>query len=278
MLGGGGGGLIAKSCLTLQPRGLSPIRLLCPWDFPGKNTGVGCHSLLQEIFLTQDLNLGLLHCRQSLTVWAPREAPSCSLRTFKANHAKSMGAGFWGSTAADSTSLRGWHWCLKCTMGITESIVFPTPAPWRVLLLPCYLASERAPAPLLCSSQVHPLTDSSAHTVAEPLQSHWTIALKSTSHHYLCPATALSFYSSFLKKNYLFIWLYWFLVVALGIFDLWSSLQHAESLLSMQTLSCGTWDLVLWPGIESRPPALGAQSLNHWTTREVPQSSVILWY
>ena len=34
-----------------------------PWDFPGKNTGVGCHFLLQEIFPTQGLNLGLPHCR-----------------------------------------------------------------------------------------------------------------------------------------------------------------------------------------------------------------------
>ena len=36
-------------------------RLLCPWDSPGKNTGVGCHFLLQGIFLTQGLNLWLLH-------------------------------------------------------------------------------------------------------------------------------------------------------------------------------------------------------------------------
>ena len=35
--------------------------LLCPWDFPGKNTGVRCHFLLQGIFLTQGSNLGLLH-------------------------------------------------------------------------------------------------------------------------------------------------------------------------------------------------------------------------
>ena len=32
---------IAKSCQTLQPHGLQPTRLLSPWDFPGKNTGVG---------------------------------------------------------------------------------------------------------------------------------------------------------------------------------------------------------------------------------------------
>ena len=32
---------------TLRPHGLSPPRFLCPWDFPGKNTGVGCHFLCQ---------------------------------------------------------------------------------------------------------------------------------------------------------------------------------------------------------------------------------------
>ena len=35
-------------------------------------------------------------------------------------------------------------------------------------------------------------------------------------------------------------------------------------------LSCGMWDLVPWPGIKPGPSALGARSLNHWTTREVP--------
>ena len=46
--------------------GLYPSRLLCPWDFPGKNTGVGGHFLLHEVFLTQESNpslLCLLHCR-----------------------------------------------------------------------------------------------------------------------------------------------------------------------------------------------------------------------
>ena len=36
-------------------------RLLCPWNSPGKNTGVGCHALLQGIFLTQGSNPYLLH-------------------------------------------------------------------------------------------------------------------------------------------------------------------------------------------------------------------------
>ena len=51
---------------SLGPHGLQPTRLLQPWDFPRKNTGEGCHFLLQEVFLTQGLNPGLLHCRQIL--------------------------------------------------------------------------------------------------------------------------------------------------------------------------------------------------------------------
>ena len=46
--------LVAKLCLTpLQPYGLQPTRLLCPWDFLGKNSGMGRHFLLQGIFLSQ---------------------------------------------------------------------------------------------------------------------------------------------------------------------------------------------------------------------------------
>ena len=49
---------------SLWAYGLWPARLLCPWDSPGKNTGVACHALLQGIFLTQGSNpclLCLLH-------------------------------------------------------------------------------------------------------------------------------------------------------------------------------------------------------------------------
>ena len=50
----------------LRPHGLGPSRLLCPQNPPGKNTGVGCHSLLQGIFLALGLNPGLPHCMQIL--------------------------------------------------------------------------------------------------------------------------------------------------------------------------------------------------------------------
>ena len=46
---------------ALQPHGLQPTRLLCPWNFPGKNTGMGCHFLLQGIFPTYRSNPHLLH-------------------------------------------------------------------------------------------------------------------------------------------------------------------------------------------------------------------------
>ena len=65
------------SC-SLQPRGPWPARFLCPWNYPGKNTGGGYHFLLQGIFLTQGSNpdlLGLLHCRQM----SHGEAPSIIL-------------------------------------------------------------------------------------------------------------------------------------------------------------------------------------------------------
>jgi len=54
-----------------------PAGLLCPWDFPDKNTGMGCYFLLQGIFPTQGLNpplLWLLHCRQIFYHWATWEA------------------------------------------------------------------------------------------------------------------------------------------------------------------------------------------------------------
>ena len=56
-------GLATKSCPTLVTS-RTVACLLCPWDFPGKNTGVGCHALFQGIFPTQESNQGLLHCRQ----------------------------------------------------------------------------------------------------------------------------------------------------------------------------------------------------------------------
>ena len=70
--------------------------------------------------------------------------------------------------------------------------------------------------------------------------------------------SAIQFRKTLLKKKkkphslFLFIWLHWVLVAAYKIF------------------SCGMWGLIPWPGIEPRCPVLGAWSVSHWTTREVP--------
>ena len=51
--------LLLLSAPCAQSR--SPARLLSPWDSPGKNTGEGCHFLLQGIYLSRGSNLHLLH-------------------------------------------------------------------------------------------------------------------------------------------------------------------------------------------------------------------------
>ena len=52
---------------SLLPRGLQPARLPCPWNSPGKNTGVGCHALFKGIFPTQELNILALEKLRDLT-------------------------------------------------------------------------------------------------------------------------------------------------------------------------------------------------------------------
>ena len=63
---GGGGGLVAKLCLTLVGPGTIALQAPLSMGFSGKNTRVDCHFLLQGIFPTQESNLGLLQCRQIL--------------------------------------------------------------------------------------------------------------------------------------------------------------------------------------------------------------------
>ena len=56
---------------SLWHQGLYPYRLLCPQNFPSKNTGVGCHFLLQGIFPTQGSNPPLLHWQEDFFTTAP---------------------------------------------------------------------------------------------------------------------------------------------------------------------------------------------------------------
>ena len=72
-------GSVMSDC---DPMGCSPPGSSVLWecsDSPGKNTGVGCHALLQNIFPTQGSSPSLLHCRWFFTVWATREAQRAPL-------------------------------------------------------------------------------------------------------------------------------------------------------------------------------------------------------
>ena len=67
--------LLLSPVQPLQLHGLYPARLLGPWDSLGKNTGVGCHFLLQGISPTHGKHSDLLHCRQILYCLSDQGSP-----------------------------------------------------------------------------------------------------------------------------------------------------------------------------------------------------------
>ena len=69
--------LLTQSCLTLRNLKDCIPPGFCPWNSPGKNTGVGCHSLLQEISGPTEWTWVSCIAGRLFTVWATREAPSC---------------------------------------------------------------------------------------------------------------------------------------------------------------------------------------------------------
>ena len=70
---------------SLGPHGLQSSRLLCPRDSPGKNTGMGCHFLLQEILLTHGSTLRLLQCRQILYHLSHQGSPAVNKEALNKN-------------------------------------------------------------------------------------------------------------------------------------------------------------------------------------------------
>ena len=84
------------SCVQLlPPHALYPARLLRLWDSPEKNTGEGCHFLLQGIILTQKLNPGLLHCRQILYGLSYEESPYMEIPGDERNRWNDWNNGGW---------------------------------------------------------------------------------------------------------------------------------------------------------------------------------------
>ena len=96
----------------------------------------------------------------------------------------------------------------------------------------------------------------------------------------LCELAPSRFFFFFCRQRSSF---YFLIFIFLAVPGLSCSLQDLFCSWSMlifgcgiQTLSCGVWDLVPWPGIEPGPHALGAKCLSHWTARELSLQSPIL--
>ena len=144
--------MCAQSCSSLQP-----IRLLCPWNFSGKNTRAGCYFLLQGIFLTQGLNLGLLH----LLHWQADSSPLGHLFVDffldQVGEVKDRISCHWSKflkTFSKSMSRLPWRRCQKrefflfsgCLIIFRLSFIFSFTFPCYSIWLknfPCYLCWDR---------------------------------------------------------------------------------------------------------------------------------------
>ena len=123
------------------PQGLQPTRLLCPWNSPGKNTGVGCHSLLQGIFLAKGSNPDLLHWRQMLyhlsyyTIFTYPIFTYCSISvSFKI--AKCTSSNFFKT---DLVILGPLNFVMNFRISLSTSIKKPTGFWWALYSSLCFL-------------------------------------------------------------------------------------------------------------------------------------------
>ena len=147
-------------------------QLLRPWNFPGKSTGVGCHFLLQGIFVTQESNPGLLHCRQTLYLLSHQGSPCFS----KDHFFFPFGWDFQGPWGMSKNCLSFPEltfqakfkptWRMSEPYPLREQGLLPSPAP-RKMLLPL----PRMPFPSGCN-QKKVKSVSHAQFFAGP----WTVA------------------------------------------------------------------------------------------------------
>ena len=140
---------------SLRLHGLEPASFLCPGDSPGKNTGVGCHFLLQGIFPTQGSNPCVLHCRWTL----------CPL-SHQGSKCRSSGI-FHGDSLLEK-------WMLCVSERITKS--------WRLWVAQCSGLGGCFPARLWSGFQIRRNGHCSAwkgnclHTTNQRVSYQWTLA------------------------------------------------------------------------------------------------------
>ena len=95
----------------MRPHRLYPARLVCLWDPPGKNTGVGCHALLQGIFPTQRWNLchlRLLHWQMDSLPVVPPEKPFLSGALYNFWRSSGLTVANWNPHLDSRERLQAW--------------------------------------------------------------------------------------------------------------------------------------------------------------------------
>ena len=150
---------------SLWPHGLYLTRLLCPWDSSGTDTGVGCYSLLQGIFLTQGWNPGLLHWQvDSLLISQVKLRPIYLHHLFTIYD---LALCMIGRAGAPFSPARRKDWNSKRTTDLLS--ILPSPAPQQTLeaLRPLLWCRSRSfGLPVLCGKHFvpHPRAHSSCHS------------------------------------------------------------------------------------------------------------------
>ena len=103
---------------SVRPHGLQPTRLLCPWDSPGKNTGVGCHFLLQCMKVESESEV----TQSCLTLSDPKDCslPGSSIHgIFRATVLE------WGAIAFSDSILKSRDITLPTKVRLVKVMVFP---------------------------------------------------------------------------------------------------------------------------------------------------------
>ena len=102
--------LVTQSCPTLcDPLDCSLPGSSVHGDSSGKNTGVGCHTLLQGVFPTQALSPGLLHCRQILYCLSHKGSPYMYIHMHKETYYKNLNCMIMETDKSGEPQLAGWR-------------------------------------------------------------------------------------------------------------------------------------------------------------------------
>ena len=102
--------LVTQSCPTLcDPLDCSLPGSSVHGDSSGKNTGVGCHTLLQGVFPTQALNPGLLHCRRILYCLSHKGSPYMYIHMHKEIYYKNLNCVIMETDKSGEPQLAGWR-------------------------------------------------------------------------------------------------------------------------------------------------------------------------